>query len=119
MELMELPRFPCGAGKRPLTAKGFYGARKDWADDSGWPLVGVPTGSVTGFDCLDVDVEGLGWLNEFGNRLPPTRIHETRSGGRHLFFKHVEGVRNSAGRIAKGIDVRGDGGFVVWWSCIV
>ena len=115
MELMELLRFPCSETKRPLLRNGLYGARRDWPDDSGHPLIGVPTGSVNGFDCLDVDIEGLGWLNEFGKRLPPTRIHETRSGGKHIFFRHIEGVRNSAGRIAKSVDVRGQGGFIIWW----
>ena len=113
MDLMKLPRFPCAEGKRPLTTNGLYGARIDWPDDSSFPLIGVPTGSISGFDCLDVDVAGLGWLNTV--ELPLTRMHETRSGGRHLLFKHVDGARNSAGRIASGVDVRGDGGFIVWW----
>jgi len=73
----------------------------------------VPTGSITSFDILDVDFEGGSWLAK--RALPKTRIHETRSGGRHLFFKHVDGLRNSAGRVARGIDVRGDGGYVIWW----
>src|SRR5262249_26977777 len=111
MELTELPRFPCSNGKRPLTLKGFYGAKSDWNDDRGWPLVGVPTGSIIGWDVLDVDRDGLSWLEK--QALPKTRIHETRSGGRHLFFKHVDGVRNSAGRIAPHVDVRGDGGYII------
>src|SRR5262249_7754714 len=107
MELTGLLRFPCGLGKRPLRGRGFYCAKSAWDDDSGWPLVGVPTGSANGFDVLDVDRGGLGWLA--AQALPKTRIHETRSGGRHLFFKHVDGVRCSAGRIAPDVDVRGDG----------
>jgi hypothetical protein len=70
---------------------------------------------VSGFDVLDVDVAGLGWLDEVWDRLPPTRAHATRSGGRHLFFKHVEKLRNSVSRISDGVDVRADGGFVIWW----
>jgi hypothetical protein len=109
----KLFKFPCTLEKRPLTQWNKY-ARAN-VDDSGWPLVGVLTGRVSGFDCLDVDVEGLGWLDQVRDKLPPTRTHETRSGGRHLLWKHVEGVRNSAGRIARGVDVRGEGGFIVWW----
>jgi Bifunctional DNA primase/polymerase, N-terminal len=109
--LATLPRFACRNDKTPLV-RWTTGARSD-VDDSDWELVGVPTGSVTGFDCLDIDLEGLNWLSSVC--LPPTRIHETRSGGRHLLFRHAEGLRNSAGRIARGIDVRGDGGFIIWW----
>jgi hypothetical protein len=70
---------------------------------------------VSGFDVLDVDVAGLSWLDEVWDRLPPTRAHATRSGGRHLFFKHADGLRNSVGRVSDGVDVRADGGFVIWW----
>src|SRR5215831_12509794 len=108
-----LLKFPCSFQKRPLTQWNKTASRN--ADDSGWPLVGVPTGSVSGFDCLDVDVAGLGWLDEVWDRLPPTRAHATRSGGRHLLWKHAEGLRNSASRISEGVDVRADGGFVIWW----
>ena len=109
-----LPKFACSWQKRPLTSRGFYDASRN-ADITGWPLVGVPTGSVVGFDVLDVDVGGLGWLDEVWDRLPPTRAHTTRSGGRHLLWKHADGLRNSAGRIAPGVDVRADGGFIIWW----
>jgi hypothetical protein len=111
--LATLPRFPCTHDKTPLT-RWTLAARRD-VDDSAWPLVGVPTGSVSGFDVLDIDVAGLEWLDGVWDRLPPTRAHMTRSGGRHLLWKHAEGLRNSAGRIAKGVDVRGDGGFCIWW----
>jgi hypothetical protein len=111
--LSALPRFPCSKDKVPLV-RWTEGASRD-LDYRGWPLVGVPTGSVSGLDCLDIDLEGLGWLDGVWDKLPPTRAHVTRSGGRHLFFRHAEGLRNSAGRIAKAVDVRADGGYVIWW----
>src|SRR5262249_34811209 len=46
--------------------------------------------------------------------LPQTRAHETRR-GLHLLFRHAPGLRCSTGRIAEGIDVRADGGFIIWW----
>src|SRR5262249_11664383 len=105
-----LPKFPCLWSKRPMTARGFYDARCD-ANTDGWQLVGIPSGAVSGVDCLDIDVEGLAWLDGVWDRLPPTRTQATRSGGRHLFWRHADGLRNSAGRIAPGVDVRADGGY--------
>jgi len=106
-----LPRFACNRDKRPLVQWNRY-ARAN-VDDSKWPLVGVLTGRISGLDVVDVDLRGMDWLRSV--QLPATRIHETRSGGRHLFFKHCDGLRNSAGRIATGVDVRADGGYVIWW----
>ena len=46
------------------------------------------------------------------NCLRPSRVITAR--GRHLFFKMPETpVRNSTSKIAPGIDVRGDGGYVL------
>jgi Bifunctional DNA primase/polymerase, N-terminal len=111
--LGELPVFPCRADKRPLTRRGFYDAQRiepPWS----WPLVGVPTGAVSGFDVLDIDPEGEGWLRENEHRLPETRRHKTERSC-HILFTHAAGLRNSTSRIAKGVDVRGDGGYVIWW----
>lgn len=118
-----LTTFPCLDTKAPACPGGFKAASKDksairelWRRYPG-PLIGVPTGSMNGFDVLDVDPRhgGDAWLEQHSLRLPPTRVHVTRSGGRHLLFHHLAGVRNSAGRIDPGVDVRGDGGYVVWW----
>lgn len=87
-----------------------------WRDFPG-PLVCIPTGAVSGFAVLDVDPDhgGCDWLHKQFDRLPRTRVHETRSGGFHLLFRHKPGLRNSAGKIAPGVDVRADGGYVIWW----
>ena len=55
------------------------------------------------------------WWASHRDRLPVTRVHRTRSGGLHLVFQHAPDIRCSAGRIAPGIDVRGNGGYVIWW----
>jgi len=109
--LGDLPVFPCNAAKKPLTPHGFHDARVI-EPSKHWPLIGVPAGKVSGLDCLDVD--NLDWLNEFADQLPPTRAHTTRR-GRHLLFKHAEGLRKSEGRIAVDVDVRADGGYFIWW----
>src|SRR6516225_1431742 len=113
--ICELPRFPCSLSKRPLTARGHLAATTSPIDESHWPLMGVPTGAASGLDVLDVDAAGLVWLDQNYSRLPATRAHETRSGGRHLLFNHAQGLRCSAGRVATGVDVRADGGYVIWW----
>ena len=120
-----LPVFPCTAEKKPLDKGGFHTATND--PDAiltafhrpGADLIGMPTGIPSGLVVIDVDVRpdrsGMIWLDENRECLPETRTHKTRSGGLHLIFRRPEGVviRNSAGRIAPGVDVRGDGGYVI------
>jgi Bifunctional DNA primase/polymerase, N-terminal len=117
-----LPVFPCGEDKRPLTLHGFKDATTKpdvvhewWAR---WPtaLVSVPTGVK--FTVLDIDlqhVEAQGWYDKERPRLPLTRVHITRSGGRHLLFQPDARVRCTTGKIARHIDTRGIGGYCVWW----
>jgi hypothetical protein len=113
IDLAALLRFPCDRDKHPLiTAWQKNAARRD---HSRWPLVGVPTGAVNGFDVLDIDLEALGWRDQNRDRFPFTQVHTTRSGGWHFLFRHHPGLRNSASRIAPGVDVRADGGFIIWW----
>jgi hypothetical protein len=86
-----------------------------------WPNanVAVRTGAVSGIVVLDVDRQpgGLHSLHELQRRhgrLPPTRAALTGGGGRHYWFIHPgEPVRNSAGRLGPGIDIRGDGGYIL------
>ena len=111
--LGDLAVFPCNADKRPLV-KAWKTAAKRIEPPSSWPLVGVPTGELAGFDVLDVDVEGLSWFDT--QSLPLTRMHQSQSGGFHLLFRHSLGLRNSADhRIARGIHVRAEDGFAIFW----
>jgi hypothetical protein len=115
--------FPCRADKKPATPRGFKDASAEpatvrdlWSHYPG-ALVGVPTGAANSFDVLDIDPRHGGdlWLAEYAARLPTTRMHETRSGGRHLLFRHAAGIRGSVGKLGSGVDTRGDGGYIVWW----
>ena len=67
-------------------------------------------------DC-DVKTNGLQHLDELEDehgKLPDTLVSQTGGGGKHFFFKRPQGgVKNSAGKLAKGIDVRCDNGYVV------
>src|SRR5262245_53106968 len=111
--LKTLPIFPCAANKKPLTSKGFHDAAIG-LDPSGWPLVGVRTGAASAIDVLDVDPEGIPWLAQNEHRLPVTRRHRTQRGV-HLLFRHAEGLKKSEDRVAKGVDVRADGSYAIWW----
>lgn len=117
----------CGrnAGKHPRTPRGLTDATTD-ADRiaawwSAWPdaNVGLRTGANAGAWVLDIDPdkggeEALEALEAAQGPLPKTWAVETGGGGLHLWFAHPSRpVPNSAGRIASGVDVRGDGGYVV------
>jgi hypothetical protein len=106
-------------GKTPLTAHGLEDATVDpmtietwWGR---WPEanIGIRTG-----DLVVVDEDRLGALEEFAaevhETIPATGVVRTGS-GRHFWFDQPEGqrIRNTAGKLAPGIDTRGDGGYVV------
>jgi hypothetical protein len=121
---MGLACFPCTPSKRPACRHGFHDATTDpaelrglWARSPG-NLVGVGTGEASGIDALDVDPkheEAFAWCKAHHERLPNTRVHKTRSGGVHLLFRHAHGLRCSASRLARGVDVRANGGYIIWW----
>lgn len=116
-----LPVFPCATDKNPVTRTGFKAATTDPTavrrifSHPAVALIGVPTGEASGVDVLDLD-PGHGadaWHAANAHRLPLTRAHRSRSGGLHLLFIHEPGVRNSQSRIAPGVDVRGEGGYII------
>ena len=115
--------FPCREDKRPACPHGFKDASKDadgiaalWLRYPG-PLIGIAAGAVSGISVLDIDAErqAQAWWRAHHARLLPTRCFATRSGGLHLNFQHREGVKNTQGKIAEGVDTRGDGGYVISW----
>ena len=81
--------------------------------------IGMPTGAWTGAVVLDVDPEHGGFdsllalIRRYGV-LPWTRIVHTGGGGLHLYFEHP-GIytRSSAGKMGPGLDLLGDGGYVL------
>jgi hypothetical protein len=119
-----LPCFPCANSKRPTCPRGFHDAtcnperlRALWRQYPG-VLVGVSTGEASNLLAVDIDAkhpEAKSWWSENRDGLPTTRVHRTRSGGLHLLFRHVRGLKCSAGKLAPGVDVRNDGGYVIWW----
>ncbi|MBO7938937.1 bifunctional DNA primase/polymerase [Streptomyces sp. S9] len=76
------------------------------------PLLGVDLDRKNGVDgvaSLDALAEQHGFI------VPETTVVATPSGGLHLWFTGPAGapVRNSAGKLGPGIDVRGYGGYLV------
>jgi hypothetical protein len=122
-----VPVFPCEpGGKRPLTRNGFWDSttevRRVRAWWGRWPEanVGIPTGARSGLLVLDVDARGGGFeslaaLERERGPIPATARARTGGGGVHVFFRYpaAETVRNSAGTLGAGLDVRGEGGYVV------
>lgn len=112
-------------GKHPATKKGFKDATTDtnkikrWWKDMPGANVGIPTGMDNGLFVLDIDLDKDGETslkqlqNEHG-ALPKTSVVNTGGGGRHFYFRYpAGGIRNSASKLGPGIDVRGDGGYIV------
>ena len=116
--------FPCRENKRPATMNGFKDAVTDrnaiedlWTRYPG-ELVGVATGNMSAVSVVDIDAkhnEARTWWAEHRDRLLPARIHRTRSGGFHILYRHRPGLTCSTSRICRGVDVRADGGYIIWW----
>ena len=117
-----VPAFPCDIDKRPLTANGFKDATADADVVHGWwteypdALIGILAGLK--FVVLDLDLQhedAQRWYDENRARLPLTRTHATRSGGRHLLFAPNDKVKCSTSKLGPHVDTRGLGGYVIWW----
>src|SRR5437660_7121675 len=110
-------------GKHPLVRHGLHAATTDlqrirrwWTR---WPQanVGIRTGAASGLLVVDVDgavgMESLGGLGREDGALRAAWVR-TGSGGWHAYVRRPDGapIRNSVGRLAPGIDVRGEGGSI-------
>jgi len=111
--------------KRPLVRwEEFQHRRPGEAEAHGWfrtwpdAGIGVVTGAVSGLVVIDVDLRhggdvALENLEREHGRVPTTVECRTGGGGRHLYFAHPGAlIRNKVG-LASGVDLRGDGGYVV------
>jgi hypothetical protein len=98
----------------PQRATSDAAALQNWPQDAN---IGV---HCEGLLVIDVDVAkggggSLAYLQAVYD-LPETLTTITPSGGKHLFYrlpKGHPGVPNSVERVAKGIDIRSDGGYVL------
>jgi len=123
------PVFPLKpGGKEPVIPKreggqGYLDATTDPSRITAWwnrwpdANIGIRTGEQSGILTLDVDhPASLEALEADQGKLPETRTHATGSGGMHYLFSYPQtGERfgNSSGTLPHGLDVRGEGGYIV------
>ncbi len=107
--------------KHPIPRSGVKEATCDRAQIAEWwrlypdANIGIATGK--GLLVIDIDPRSGGSLDALNAvvELPPTAILRTGGGGLHLYFSYDPAltIRNSASRLAPGIDIRGENGYVV------
>lgn len=133
-----IPVFPCAlinGAKKPLTKWGKGGNQsaplnqrkattdpdtiRAWWNKNPLAMIGMPTGEVSGLVVLDVDrkngKDGLENLLAAGFdpfAMTPV-VAKTPSGGLHFFMRYSGPLKNSADLLMAGVDVRGDGGYIV------
>jgi len=116
--------FPCQPrGKEPACDTGLHAATTDVERINRWwhafpdLNIGIATGTASGIFVLDIDGEdGEGSLLklETEHGALPATVEAITGKGRHCYFrtgKHK--IWNSVGQLGIGLDVRGDGGYVV------
>ena len=110
-------------GQRGFAPRGVHNATNDTAIIASWwakipdANIGVATGAASGIYVVDIDPDDGGAVSwgdlvaEHGQ--PDTVEAESGGGGNHYYFHHVDGLRNTSGRLGRGIDTRGDGGYII------
>ena len=117
--------FPCRPRqKEPATAHGCKDATSDADIIQGWwrerpdANLAVATGAASSVFVLDIDgldaEAELTKLEKDHGGLPPS-VESLTARGRHVWFRYPTDVLvpNSAGKIAPGCDIRGNGGYVL------
>ena len=119
-----------GSGDPIPRTGGFYKATDDEATIRKWwtrypnALIGLRMGRVAKVFAIDPDrpkkagdPDGMeAWADlAAAHGAPLTHTHVTPRGGRHLLFVYPDhlNITNSTGSLPKGIDVRGEGGYVI------
>ena len=122
--------FPCDPkNKKSLVPRGFKAASTDPTQVASWwkrwhdAMIGMPTGKPSGVFALDIDRDEAKGLDGYASlakleaahgQLPETVTQRTPRGGEHRLFKWPGyAVSTSASKLGSGLDVRGDGGYVI------
>jgi hypothetical protein len=111
--------------KLPIFQKWQNRATTDVATVDAWwgqypeSNIGVATGVASGVVVIDIDPrhagnDSIAELEAQHGGLPDTWRAQTAHAGEHIWFDPASVVvRNSAGKLGAGLDVRGEGGYVV------
>jgi hypothetical protein len=107
------------AGKRPMFSWEDYQHRQPtdeeiaaWCADYTRANVAIATGEVSGIVVVDVDNEEGKRNLEAGGELPLTVCAKTAHGW-HYYFAHPGFKLSNKARFIEGVDLRGDGGYVI------
>lgn len=114
--------------KHPRTKHGLHDATTDPGQIGFWWIkwpnanVGIRTGAISGLVVLDIDPEHDGeqsvvTLEQTHGPLPPTLTSLTGGDGMHHLYTHpgpdIDIANRAGSKLGPGIDVRGDGGYIV------
>lgn len=125
VEYLKLKVFPIyHKTKRPITQNGFHGASNDIEQIKSWWTehpnagIGLPTGKINNVIVIDVDIRNQGHISldrllDEHEPFPHTVECLTGGGGNHYYFKYDERINKSRLKGYEGIDVQGDGKYVV------
>lgn len=119
----------CGHGdcsspaKHPATRRGLHDATRDpdrirrWWYQRPDANIAIRTGTASGLVVVDLDPpHGPDNFRRLAaGRFPADlAVIRTGGGGTHLYFHHTgTEIRNSAARLAPGVDIRGEGGYIL------
>jgi len=124
----DVPVFPCApGGKQPLTTHGFHDATADGATVREWwrrwpdANLGIPTGTPSGVDVVDVDVHTAGSGFAAFERARSAGLAEgwawlvrTPSAGVHAYYLRGPVDEQRSWQVpGQHVDFRGDGGYVI------
>ncbi|MFK7824762.1 MAG: DUF3987 domain-containing protein [Oligoflexales bacterium] len=110
--------------KHPMTKNGLKNASAGPKEILAWwtkypqANIGILTGQESGLVVLDIDPrhrgeESLNALEEKYGRLPETLKVRTGGDGWHYYFLHPGSKVPNRANLRNGVDIRGDGGYVV------